>query len=317
MAQLAPVLKGSNSSKADGALGVSTLAVNDVGIEAGNTIKAAVIFWSTAGNPTIKYGNKTLRRDKTNEFGVGGFRVQLYKARVKNTKVPADGLDVVAAWGTETPGARAIIVFEDNEASLEDVSVVNDNTNSTTPNTSSAGDSTVANTLSIALFGSNGPSTDVVNSVNLGHTSLARVGTTGGLDDTNLTLQVTYELLTAIGVVRGSLTVATARDWANLIVAYKSVDTYTITNTYHRPWKTYPGADVAIFEVENSSSVRVDDILIPRGVIEQLTDAQVTEYIAAELVRESDIVTAENEKETADSTLETRLATFENDTVTI
>lgn len=313
MAQSAPVLKGTSQSKADGALGTSSLSVNSVAITGGKAVYVAVIFWSTANNPTVKWGNKDLKRDKTNEYSTGGFRVQLYKARVKNTKT----LNAVCTWGTQTPGARAMVVFEANEASLEDVSVVNDNASSTTPNTSSAGDSTVANTVSIALFGSNGPSGDAAGTVNLGHTSLGRDGTSGGVATDNLTLQVTYELLTAVGTVRSSLTVTTARDWANLIVAYKSADTYTITNTYHRPWKTYPGADAAVFEVENASSVRIDDILIPRGVAEILTDAQVTEYITTEAVRTADITTSENELEQADSTLETRLATFENDTITV
>lgn len=315
MAQSAPIAKGTNSSKADGSLGVSTLSVNNVAITGGKTIFVAVVFWSTANNPTIKWGNKDLRRDKTNEFGTGGFRTQLYKAYVRTTRTR----DVVCTWGTQTPGARAMLVWEANEASLEDVSVVNDNVNSTTPNTSSAGDSTVANTLSIALFGSNGPVEDAAGTVNLGHTQINRDGTTGGTADSNLTIQATYELLTAIGVVRSSLTVTTARDWANLIVAYKASDTYTVSRAYYRPYDGYPDHEAVVFVMKDSTGTEKYETIIQREEFENMTDQEVTDRLT------NDATWWANKEEglapspdfSPDSAFNTRVAGFVNDTVTV
>lgn len=302
--------KGTNESKA----ATASLSVNNVTIDAGTTIYVGIVFFAAANNPEIKWGNKKLVRDKTNEQTnpTDNFRTQLYKGRVKNTKAR----DVVATWGTSTPGARAMFVTQVDEASHEDVSVVNDNNNSTTPNTSSAGTSTVADTISIALFGSNGPSGDTQGTAGLGHTLGQRVGTTGGADTTNLTIQETFEILSATGTVRASLSGVTARDWANLIVAYKG-DVYTVSSTFHRPWKVYSNSNLVVFEVQDPGSTHVFNVLLPTEAFEMLTDAQVTEYIKAGVMWYADVEDAENDLETADSDIETRLAGFDNDTVTI
>jgi len=304
------IAKGTNSSKA----ATASLAINDVSMDAGTVIVVGVVFFAAANNPTVFWGNKKLTRDKTNEEPNSGIRTQLYRGRVKNTK----SRDVVLTWGTSTPGARAAFVSEITEASLEDVSVVNDNLNSTTPNTSSAGTSTEAATISIACFGSNGPSGDTAaTGTTQGHTLGQRIGTTGGGDLTNVTIQETYEILTATGVVRGGLTGVTARNWANLIVAYSATETYTITNTYHRPWNVSPQSNVVVFEVEDTANVRMDDVYLPKDVFDVLTDQQVTDYIAADLSRQTDIANAENDLETPDTVIETRAATFELDDIII
>lgn len=301
--------KGSNESKAE----TASLSVNNVAMDAGTAILVGVIFFASANNPTIKWGNKTLKRDKTNEHSTAAFRTQLYRGRVKNAKTR----DVVATWGTSTPGARAMVVIQLSEASTEDISVVNDNNNSTTPNTSSAGTSTVADTISIALFGSNGPSTDTAGTAGHGHTLGQRVGTSGGGDTTNLTIQETREVLSATGVIRGSLSGVTARNWANLIVAYNAIDTFTVASTYHRPWKVYSNSNLVVFKMNDGTSTHRFDVMLPLEAFEQMTDAQVTEYIKSGVMWYADVLDADNDLEQADASIETRLATFDNDTVTI
>ena len=303
--------KGTNSSKAD----TTSLSVNNVTITGGRAIYVGVVFFAAAGNPDIQWGNKELRRDKTNEHATAGFRTQLYKAYVRTTRT----LDVVCTWGTSTPGARAMVVMEVDEASLEDVSVVNDNNSSTTPNTSSAGDSTVANTLSIALFGSNGPIDDAQGTAGLGHTLDQRAGTTGGGATTNLTIQSTYEILTAIGVVRASLAVTTARDWANLIVAYKSSDTYTIEDAYYVPYDGNPSSEAVIFVIKDSSGVSKYQTHIPREQFQNMTDQEVTDRIMDEATWWANKVAgdAPSPDFQPDTAFNTRVSGFINDTFII
>ena len=302
--------KGTAQSKAD----TASLSINDVQITGGQSVGVAVIFFAAANNPEIKWGNKTLTRDKTNtqENPTDDFRVQLYRGRVRNTRTR----NVVATWGTSTPGARAMIAFQMDEASEEDVSVVNDNNNSTTPNTSSAGDSTVANTLSIALFGSNGPSTDTAGTANLGHTLGPRVGTSGGGDLTNLTLQLTYEILTAIGVVRSSLSGVTARDWANLIVAYKSTQTFTVGTAYYAAFDGYPAAETVVFRIEDQSAVEKFEVHIDREEFEGMTDTEVENRIRDKCVwwAGKQISNEPSPDFEPDTAFNTRVTSFETDT---
>lgn len=302
--------KGTAQSKAD----TTSLAVNDVQITGGSVVCVAVIFFAAANNPDVMWGNKKLTRDKTNtqENPTDDFRVQLYRGRVRTTRQR----NAVCTWGTSTPGARAMIVFQMDEASEEDISVVNDNNNSTTPNTSSAGTSTVANTLSIALFGSNGPSTDTAGTAGLGHTLGPRVGTSGGGDLTNLTLQLTYEILTATGTIRSSLSGVTARDWANLIVAYKASQTFTVGTTFYAAFDGYPAAEAVVFRMKDESGTEQFEVHIDREEFEGMTDTQVEDRIREKCVwwagkQISGELSPDFE---ADSTFNTRVSSFENDT---
>lgn len=300
--------KGTAQSKAD----TASLAVNDVEIDGGASILVGIIFFASANNPEIKWGNKKLTRDKTNEHSTAAFRAQLYRGRVRTTRQR----NVVATWGTSTPGARAMFVVQTQEASHEDISVVNDNNNSTTPNTSSAGTSTVADTISIACFGSNGPSTDTVGTAGLGHTLGQRVGTSGGGDTTNLTIQETFEILSATGTIRASLSGVTARDWANLIVAYSATQTFTVGTTYYQPHDGFPGSESIHFRMEDESGIERFDITIPREEFEDMTDAEVEDRIRQECVRwAAKQIDGELSPDfDADATFDTRVSSFENDT---
>ena len=92
----------------------------------------------------------------------------------------------------------------------------------TDPATGSAVTTTAADTIHIAAFGSRGPSSDTVGSVDVGHTSGQRVGTTGTPPVSNVTIHETWELLTSTGNCRSHKTGATSRDWSNIIMALRS-----------------------------------------------------------------------------------------------
>lgn len=301
--------KGTAQSKASN----TSLTISNVSLNAGDLLVVGVGYETDFALNSVQWGNRDLRLVADSPATQGDTRVRIYRARVKNT----DTRDVVATWAGNM-SARAMFATALTEVSKKDVGSTNTHAAGTTaPNTGTAVTSTVADTISIAAFVSGGPSTDTVGTVGNGHTSGQRVGTTGGGAATNVTIHETFEILSSTGNIRASKTGATGRIWANSIVAFRAVDTFTIVGSYHRPEKVHPSRNVVVFQIENGATSRVDDVHIPTELFLAMTDQEVTDYLSAQAVREAEIVESENDLELPDTDIETRAATFENDTFTV
>lgn len=299
--------KGANASKASG----TSLSVNNVQCDAGTTIVVGIAFDPAQGNPEIKWGKKSLSRDITIENAGADLRCQIYSAKVRRDRT----LDVVATWAAAIE-PRAMFVTQISEAGIEDVSKDKAEDATTDPDTGVAPTTTVADTMCIAALASKGPDTDSYGTIGSGHSAGQRVGTSGGGDTTNITIFETYELLSTITTVKSQLTGATSRDWACCIVAFKSMDTYTVDTSHYEPYDGYPEMESVVFTMKDGAGDRKFQVHIPREEFEEMTDVQVEERIQAECSWWADKLYRDvpSPDFTPDSTFNTRVASFTNDT---
>lgn len=301
--------KGTAQSKAAN----TTLTISSVSLTAGDLLVVGIGYETDFALNTVEWGARDLKLTADSAATQGDTRVRIYRVRVKNT----DTRDLTATWAGNM-SARCMFATAVTETSKKDVgSTATFAAGTTAPNTGTAVTSTVADTISIAAFVSGGPSGDTAGTAGDGHTLGQRVGTTGGGAASNVTIQETFEILSATGNVRASLTGATGRIWACSIAAFRAVDTYKIIGSYHRPEKVYPARDIVVLQVEDGATARVYDIQIPTQIFEIMTDQEVTDYAFTTAAWHADLVESENDLELPDSTIETRLTGFENDTFTV
>ncbi len=298
--------KGTNASKASG----TSLSINNIAIDVGSTIVVGICFEISQGNPTIMFGKKQLKRLITIENATGSFRTQIYAGNIRNGRTR----DLVATWDAAIL-ARAMFCTQLTEASIEDVSKDKAEDATTDPDTGVAPTSTVADTISIAAFGANGPDTDSMGTIGSGHTQGQRVGTSGGVDNTNLTLTETYELLATITTIKSQFVGATSRDWANAIIAFKSMHTYTVESAHYEPYDGHPNMEAVVFTIKDGTGEKKFQTKIPREDFEVMTDQEVTDRIHADCMwwAEKTINAAPSPDFTADTAFDTRVAGWVND----
>lgn len=301
--------KGTAQSKAAN----TTLTISSVSLTAGDLLVVGLGYETDFALNSVQWGSRSMKLVTNSAATQGDTRVRLYRAKVRDTATR----DIVATWAGNM-SARCMFATAVTEASILDVGNTATFTAGTTaPNTGTAVTSTVADTISIAAFVSGGPSGDTAGTAGDGHTLGQRVGTTGGGAATNVTIQETFEILSATGNVRSSMTGATGRIWACSVAAFNAVDTYKIFNTFHRPVKVYSVSDKVSLQVEDGATAHKFNVEIPTRLFEIMTDAEVTDFVYAAVSWHADVLQNENDLETPDTTIETRLATFENDTFTI
>jgi hypothetical protein len=205
--------KGTASSKASG----TTLAVNSVSAVPGDALVVGIVYDTGAGAPTVKWGQRSLRQKSTATQVQSGIAVATFiLSHINNTATR----NIVATWGGSIT-AKAMVIVGITGANITDVAAKQGQTATGSPDTTSD-TSTVADTISIAFFGSEGPSSDTVGTVGSGHTSGQRVGTAGIPPVSNVTIHETYEILSSTGTIQATKTGATSRDWASVIVALKA-----------------------------------------------------------------------------------------------
>lgn len=301
--------KGTAQSKA----ATTSLTISSVALTAGDFLLVGIGYETDFALDSVKWGSRSMKLVASSAATQGDTRVRLYRVRVRDTA----SRDIVATWAGNM-SARCMFATAITEASVLDVgSTAVFAAGTTAPNTGTAVTTTTADTIAIAAFVSGGPSGDTAGTAGDGHTLGQRVGTTGGGAATNVTIQETFEILAATGDCRSSLSGATGRIWACSIAAFEAVDTYTIVNTYHRPWKVYSDSDKVILQVENSATERISDVPIATRIFEIMTDDEVKDFVKSVGSWNADVVQSENDLETPDTDIETRLATFETFSFTI
>jgi len=303
--------KGTAATKSSG----RTLTVTGVSVTPGSTLVVGIAWENdNAGEkPTLTRGNKDFKYVSGSEQQQGDTLVRFYKKRIKK----GGSKDIVATWPTALT-ARAMFLTEITEASAKDVQQSNGNASGTSPATGPAVTSTVADTISIAAFASLGPTNDAAATAGAGHTLGQRVGTSGAPPLSNITLQETYEILSATGNIRATLSLTTAREVAATIVAFAASETYTIVRAEYYGWDSSPEAESVRFTVTPSSGTGFT-VVLPRREFEELTDAQVSDYIANQCQWHADKVvdSAPSPDFEPDATFNTRVASFVNDTVVV
>lgn len=308
MAQTRTAL-GTNSAKAAG----TSLSINNVTVPAGRTLVVGIAYDNTNGVPTsVKLGNKDLgERIKQQNLGTG-FTVAIWTRRYLRKEKQRD---IVATWSANI-GARAMFASYINEAGIQDVKQSNQQDAVTAPATGTAVTTTVANTIHIAAFMSVGPNTDTVGTPGVGHTLGQTIGTAGAPPVSNVFLRETYEILTATGNCRATITGATSRDWAAAIVAFKARQTFTIKEVvqHHRnmnweaDWVRVRVADEAGDEFWIEHEFEPEDF-------DDWTDDEFYDQVKQACARYARRNLDDDTNVDEDSTRDTRMAGFANDTV--
>lgn len=296
--------KGTAQSKAAN----TTLQISNVALNAGDLLIVGLGYETDFALNDVQWGSRSLNIVANSGATQGDTRVRLYRARVRDTATR----NIVATWAGNI-SARAMFATAITEASVKDVgSTATFASGTTAPNTGTAVTSTVADTISIAAFVSGGPSTDTAGTAGDGHTLGQRVGTTGGAAGTNVTIQETFEILSATGDVRASLSGATGRIWACSIAAFHARETFTVKTAVHDRWGTH-GQDVR-FVLEDTKGQR-HQVFLDKILFDGATDQQVTDA----LVRRAAWVFGGASGQTleTDATRDTRIATFVNDVIKV
>jgi len=301
--------KGTAQSKAAN----PTLTLSSVALNAGDMLVVGLGYETDAAIVSVKWGNRSLKLVTSSGATHGDTRVRLYRARVRNTFVR----DVVVTWAANM-SARCLFATALTEVSIKDVGSTNTHGSGTTaPTTGAAVTSTDPDTMSIAAFVSEGPSGDTAGTAGVGHTLGQRVGTTGGGASSNVTIQETFELLTVVGNVRATLSGATGRTWATSIVAFRSSEVYTIISAERKLWSGHPASDSVHFRIEDAANVLRFEMSIATEAFLQMTDAEITAVLKSAAAREAEILEGPLGIPSVDTALDTRIATFVNDKLTV
>lgn len=202
---------GTNTSKVSG----TTLALASILVNDGEALVVGVGYDTGQGAPVVTWGNRELSQIKLQSQS--GAAVALYLLRhINNTNTRT----ITCTWSGAIV-AKALFATAVGGVKIQDVSQSAGQVADADPATGAAVQSTQPDTIQIAAFVSQGPPADTVGTVNLGHTSGQRAGTAGAPPASNITIHETFEILTATGDVRATKTGATARNWANAILAIK------------------------------------------------------------------------------------------------
>ncbi len=309
MALSTPVAKGSASDKASG----PTLTISSQSIALGRSLGVYIGYDNAQGAPTsVKFGKRDLVERKKKANGGTSRTLALWTApHIKH----ANTRDIVATWSSAI-GVRVMAAFEFAEAGAIDVDNSAEQDASTTPGTGGAVTTTEDDTLHVAGFLAVGPTTDEAAEANLGHTLLTRVGTAGAPAISNLTLQLTHEILAAAGDCRATLTATTERDWANIIAAFVERQRFTIKSV------AQPHSDInqrldhvlTICTDESGKQFLLDPYLDP-VTFDAMSDSEYKDYVRAGCARYVQRSLDDGSNVDEDSARDTRMAGFVDDTV--
>ncbi|MCP4201807.1 MAG: hypothetical protein GY769_07735 [bacterium] len=280
----------------------------------GSTLVVGIAYDNAAGAPTtVKYGKRELTEIERQANPGTGITVALWKAgylRHSNSR------DIVATWSSEIT-ERAMFATQITEAGAKDVESSAEQDGTTTPATGAAQTTTVADTIHIAAFAANGPTTDTPATANLGHIIGQRIGTAGAPAISNVTLQETYETLTATGNCRATLSLTTARDCCAVIVAFKARQVYTIKKMFQHLGVADHTSDWVNVVVESETSYDTLMVHLDANRFDELTDQEVKDAIASACAwhaqsKDDDLVNPD-----PDTERDTRMATFIDEQVVL
>ena len=289
-----------------------TSTISSVSLSAGSLLIVGLSYETDGGNPTsVKWGKRELKIVADTTETRGDTRCRIYRTRVRS----ADTRDIVATWATD-PTARAMFATELKEVGSKHLSVAVNLAAATSHDTTSAGTSTIANSISIGCFATGGPSTDLASvTAGYGHTIGQTAGTTGGADGTNVSITETYEILSATGDIRASISSITSRLCACTVAAFVATETYTVDEAYYIPYDAHPNMERVEFVMKDSSGSRKFRVGILREEFDNMTDAQVEDRIRqdCEWWHTKYELSETSPDFTADATFNTRVSSFEND----
>jgi len=200
-----PVSKTSGTSISDAS----------VACTASNSLLIPMVYETGAGAPTsVTWGNRVLSQLVVQVQS--GIAAAFWILRhVNNSDIRA----LTITWSSAIV-AKGFAAYEVVDANIMDVSQSNGQVATGSPSTGTAVTTTKPKTAHMALFAARGPLNDTAGTAGLGHSLVQRFGVNGVPPISNFVAQTTSEFLrTGTGNCRATLTGATVRAWANVIVA--------------------------------------------------------------------------------------------------
>ncbi len=265
--------KGTNATKVSG----TSLTITGVTCDWGSTLIVGIAYDNTVGAPTVMYGKRELTEIIKRANAGTGITVALFKAaylRHSNTR------DIIATWSSAIT-ERAMFATQILEAGAKDVESSAEQDGTTTPATGAAETTTVADTIHVAAFAANGPDNDDPATANLGHTIGQRIGMAGAPATSNVTLQESYEILTATGDCRATLSLTTERDCCAVIVAFKARQVYTIKKMFQHLGVADHTSDWVNVVIESETTHDTLMVHLDAYYFDTLTDQEVRDTVSA------------------------------------
>ena len=156
-------------------------------------------------------------------INTGELRTYLFIAYDVNS-MPA-GSSITISDSTAVAAHAAVAALFNGLADAFPFDLISSNTGvSTTPSSGATSTTTQANELLIGIIGTEGPDGDTPGIWGNSFVAGPRLGTTGGTDDTNITIALGYQIVTAADAYTASKSGITERDWAALIAAFFADD---------------------------------------------------------------------------------------------
>lgn len=192
-------------------------------VTVGNTLIVRVSQDYSASAPTVSDSKGNVyTRDRTAKNTGDTIRASIYSSPVTVGLVAGDTITITSA----SVAARAAIV--DEFSGLLTASTLDQQNGtsgeSTTPGTTISITTTQADELVLGFVTTEGSVEDTFTEDGLGQfSSLTREGTTGGVDDTNITVNGGYKSVGEIGTYKYQPTLDPARKWISFILSYKAL----------------------------------------------------------------------------------------------
>lgn len=207
---------GTTSTKVSG----TTLALASITANEGDCL-IVMVGGQSANPPTgVTWGGRKLSRVFQRVNATSNHTASIWIARnIVNT----DTRTVTATWASSI-NAKVMAVSKIDVPSIRDDVARNIQTAATAPTSTATGVISVSSSFSVGVLVSEGPSSDTAPTLDNGYTSGQRVGTAGSPPASNITLLEGFkDIVDACAAQTLSGTGATARDWANGVVALRPI----------------------------------------------------------------------------------------------
>ena len=256
---------GSATSKTSGTnLAISTSAA----VAAGDDI---IIAYATDPNANVPPITITDSAGNTyHEIGptinYGELRTYMFAAYDVNA-LDSGSTITIAASASVTARAAVVSVFR-GLAHADPLDRTSTGTGSSAaPSAGPTSTTSEADELLIGVVGTEGPNGDPAGTWGDSFTAGPRTGTTGGTDDTNITISLGYRIVSATGAYTAAKSGITSRDWAALIATFKAepdpnAPRITIAGTPLSAFSSLPGSPSAEQSYKVSGSNLTGNITI-------------------------------------------------------
>jgi hypothetical protein len=166
----------------------------------------------SAGNDYQQVGSTVIN--------TGQIRTYLYAAFDVDSMPAASQITITDSTAVAAHSAVAMLFTGLANASPMD-QTASDTGTSTSPLSGATSTTAQADELLIGLVGTEGPDGDSAGTWSGSFTAGPRIGTTGGDDDSNITISMGYQQVSATGTYSAGKTGITDRDWTALIATFK------------------------------------------------------------------------------------------------